>query len=264
MENVRQKAIAAGLVTVLGTLASCSGSTLISDEVAVAIQEDIEVQGGVPVKSVVCPETQTIAVGETLTCEVELSQGGIFSVDVAPNEEQPPDQPTLLENLQWDVPHSQGLINLSKLEDLFQDEIAQEMGKSPTIDCGGIYRANQPGEFECQVENAIVPNKTKVEAIVVKLDPQGNVSWQQIRQDLVASAAPLPNRPTAAATPAPTATPTAANPAAPATGGSAPATSPAAPATSPAAEPEAAADTPPPAASGEDFLNQPGATDGFD
>jgi len=170
------------------------------------------------------------------------------------------------------------LLNLAILEAHFQEEIASELGVQATIDCGSTYRVNRPGDsFECAVANAIAPMSqsdpsnqadpasqteqtnlanltnppdqddpsTQAEPVlvevVVNVDQQGNVNWQQIRRVQTAQAADSPT--TTAAAPA--------------------AASPTANAATTAEQSESATATPSEAQTAEDFLDDPSALDDF-
>jgi hypothetical protein len=159
-----------------GILASCSGRLDIR-RIEAAIQQDIEERGGIPVKTVTCPRSVAIAIGESFQCSGTLSQGGDFTVTAT--------QQDALGNVTWEIPNSKALLNLVDLETYFQQQIATEIGSKPLVSCGGIYRANKPGDqFECRVVNAIAPDQSRIEAIVVKIDAIGNISWQQVRRQL--------------------------------------------------------------------------------
>jgi hypothetical protein len=177
------------LVFGLILLPGCS-RTLNMRQVEAAIQQDIEGRGGIPVKSVECPRKMPIAVGEVFQCQGELAPAGEFTVTVEQQDEYG--------NVAWDIPSSKGLLNVTKLETLFQEQLGAETESPPVVNCGSVYRVNVPGDsFECKVLNATTKTQARIEAILVKVDPQGNVSWQQVRRPLVATnavpgASPLP------------------------------------------------------------------------
>jgi hypothetical protein len=243
--GIGKLAVIALTVLGVGSLAGCGNQWLDIDRIEAGIQQEIEARGGVPVKEVFCPNPVAIAPGETFECDGELSQGGFFKVTVRQEDE--------LGNVSWEIPNSRSLLNLEELERHFQAELAVETESFPLVDCGGVYRLNQPGSsFECQVSNAIARDQSRIEAIEVQIDTRGDVSWQQIRQQTVATA-----------TVGNPATATGNNPAT--TTGATPAASPT-PAPSPEEGPSeegTGANAGPPAASAEEFLNRPGAMDGF-
>ncbi|NJN87721.1 MAG: DUF4333 domain-containing protein [Leptolyngbyaceae cyanobacterium SL_7_1] len=149
-------------------------------QVEAAIQQDIEGRGGIPVKSVECPGKMPIAVGEVFQCQGELAPAGEFIVTVEQQDDYG--------NVAWDIPSSKGLLNVTKLEALFQEQLGAETESPPVVNCGGVYRVNVPGDsFECKVLNATTKTQARIEAILVKVDTQGNVSWQQVRRPLVAT-----------------------------------------------------------------------------
>lgn len=227
-------------IALLVSLGSCA-RTVDTRRIEAAIQQDIETQGNVPVKWVQCPNRVAIAIGESFVCEGELSAGGTFTVQVEQQDE--------LGNVTWMVQNSPALLNLAELEAYFQGALAAETVESPSVDCGsGLYRANAPNAtFECQVMNATARDRSEVEAIVVTTDADGNLTWQQMRRQQIATTPATPTASAPGATPATTPTSTAE------------------PASAPAADPSPTSDPNdgPPAASAEDFLNRPGALDGF-
>ncbi|MBD2459997.1 DUF4333 domain-containing protein [Oscillatoria sp. FACHB-1407] len=213
-----------------------------SSDIETQIQAELG-QEEVPLRAVSCPDRVAIAPDNTFTCIGELESATTFPIAVT----QMDDQGTI----EWEVPNSKGLLNLELIEAEIREAIATESNSNaPTLDCGGAYRINQPGSsFECKVANAAPIKQGQTETlllnIVVQLDPQGNITWQQIRrQQTIASAAVPGARQAASPNAGNTATPASTNETEPA---SEPATT-----TAPAADQTA-----------EDFLNQPGALDDF-
>lgn len=247
------------LITAPLALTACA-KTISTEAIEQSIQSDVEKQGGISVTEIVCPPRIKPQSGQTFECTGELESDRRFYVVV----KQLDDQGTV----NWDVPHSRGLLNVSKLETYFQETVSKEVGAKPTITCGSVYRPNKPGDsFECRVANptakpiaAAKPTATKpgattqknpkgknskdtknkpkaaIESILVKVDSDGNVNWQPVEQaPIAATTAKAPTEKTA-----PTAT------------------------TAGASSPAAKKSPPPPAkSSAEDFLNQPGAFDDF-
>lgn len=235
-------------------LVAC-GPTLDTRKVEETIQDAIIKQGGISLKNVYCPARVKPATGQSFECFGELDSGKAVAIPV----KQLDDKGTL----QWDVPSVRGLLNLARLEVEFQEAIKSETGLQPKIDCGSTYRAARPGEsFECKVTKQAVKKaeaknqkpqltdktdkkdakakqkKEQPDSILVSIDPEGNVNWQQVFQDRTLAAKPA------------TATK--------------PASAPEKPAPESEPEPEKKAPPPPAQNSAEDFLNQAGATDDFD
>jgi Domain of unknown function (DUF4333) len=225
-------------------LSSCT-PTLDSDNVAAQIQAELE-QEDLSLKAVVCPERVAIAPQTSFTCTGELDPQGTFPIEVTQTDEQG--------GVEWEVPNSKGLLNLATIETTIQEAIATEAsGQKPLLDCGGAYRVNQPGDtFECKVANVAPLKAEQTETlllnIVVKLDPQGNITWQQVRrqQTLVTASATASGTSAAGVKPATGANPTAASIDSP----------------KPTAQP-AATSAPAAGQTAEDFLNNPGAIDDF-
>jgi hypothetical protein len=237
------------LLVVLTALASCRRG-LQTEAIEMAILQDLKTQGEITVVSIHCPRNVQPTVGEAFNCLGNLESESTFLVQVTPQDEEG--------TVEWEIPNSKGLLNLAMLETYFQEEIASELGIEPMIDCGGTYRVNRPGDsFECAVVEAIAPPEQADSAspadsadpasstsqtepadpvlveVVVNVDQQGNVNWQQVRRARTAQATASAN--------------TDASTAAPATD------SPPAPAADTASEAETA----------EDFLDGAGALDDF-
>lgn len=241
-------------------LVACA-TTIATDEIEQSIQSDVEKQGGISVVTIACPPQVKPEIGQTFECTGELESGSRFYVVV----KQLDDKGTV----NWDIPHSRGILNVSKLETYFQETVSKGVGTKPKVTCGSVYRPNKPGDsFECRVANptpkpttAAKPVATKpaaiaaknqpaknsknnqskpkalIESILVRVDSDGNVNWQPVEQV-----------PIAATTAKAQATKTAQ----------------AASTTNTLATPAAKKSPAPPAkSSAEDFLNQPGAFDDF-
>lgn len=240
----------AGICTVV--LSAC-GKTLDSQKIEATIKTGIEKQGNFALKSVSCPNQIRLGVGQAFECVGEIDSERRFLITATQQDDQG--------NIQWQVPNSKGLLNLAKLATYFQQTMQRQLGRQFTIDCGGIYRVNKPGDrFQCQViklpkQSAAgkaptqqVTEKTPAitqkgdkfqpDFILVQIDAQGDISWQQVQQEKRAEAtAKLDQQPVTTTT-----------------------------AASAALTPVTSASTPalPAAKTAEDFLNQPGATDSWE
>lgn len=151
-----------------------------SEQIASNIQAELEQAADLSVESVTCPEAIALEPESTFRCTGELASGSTFVIDVTQT-----DQPG---QVSWKVPSSKGLLNLGDLEQHFQKELASETVAVPVVNCGSNYRPNQIGDrFDCRVINGILSDQTKIEKITVTVDAQQNVTWQQVRQQLVAT-----------------------------------------------------------------------------
>ncbi len=225
----------------LGTLV---GLTACSNNLEVrpletSIKTELEKQGGIIVQTVVCPKDVPKAVGAFFQCKGRLLPRGEFVVTVQQEDEAG--------KLKWEVLNSNGLLNLPRLEKRLQKEVGTEIGVEPTIKCSSgtrQYRSTKPGDsFECKVTNGKLTSPPgQIDKLVVKVDAQGNVNWQQYRTIQTIATSPLPR---------------AALPGSPATSKTS--------ATTSKTSPSSASTTPSPVAkSAEDLLKAPNATDGFD
>ena len=228
-------------------LASC-GKTLDTAKIEDTIRGSVVDQGGTSLKSVICPSDIKPMPGQSFECVGVLESGAGVAIAVTQQDDQG--------NVQWDVPSVKGLLNMSKLQAVFQEGL-QKAGGQVRVDCGSNpYRPAKPGEiFDCKVlkQDNRLPGTTQPaptaklnqpDTIQVKVDLSGDVSWQPIVPVQVAQSSTLANNlKTASGQPAPVQPEKAASPASPA--------------------PDSRSAAPPAEKSAEDFLNQPGAADDF-
>ncbi len=155
------------------SLTAC-GNRLDTAEVEHAIQADIERQGRrLSLKAVLCPGDVSRQAEAYFRCVGEVAGGGTFTINVIQQDNQG--------NVTWEVPNSKALLNLPKVEDSIQQGLSQAYGKRAQIDCGSAtYRVNQPGDrFECQVVGGVSTDTSTITAVVVSIDSDGNLSWQE-------------------------------------------------------------------------------------
>ncbi|MEB3357282.1 MAG: DUF4333 domain-containing protein [Synechococcales bacterium] len=164
----------AGLILGAAAIASGCSPRLDTDAIAQIIHQELTQQSEVPVTEVVCPlEVEPVAEA-SFPCLGKLDEEKAFLIRVTQLDDQG--------SVEWRVPNSRSMLNLTELERIFQEEIVNEFGRSLAIDCGGTYRVNTPGEsFNCQVLDPLVVDERRLEAIQVNLDSRGNINWQQIR-----------------------------------------------------------------------------------
>lgn len=175
------------LLLLMGTaLLTACNNRLNTTEVEAAIKADIERQGRrLTLKQVTCPTGIARQTNSVFRCVGELKPEGSFSINVVQIDSQG--------TLEWDIPNSTTLLNLAKVEAQIQTGLAKVVGKQAVIDCGSeAYRANQAGDrFECQVVGGVTMGSEKIEAVLVKIDPEGNLGWQEIRQPMPPAAIAL-------------------------------------------------------------------------
>jgi len=234
------------LLGIFAGLAGCSNNLEVRP-LETSIKTELEKQGGIIVQTIVCPKDLPKAAGAFFQCKGKLLPRGEFVVTVQQEDEAG--------KLKWEVLNSNGLLNLPRLEKRLQKELSTEIGAEPTIKCSNgtrQYRSTKPGDsFECKVTNGkLTSPQGQIDKLVVKVDAQGNVNWQQYRTIQATVAVSAEQR----ATPLPL--PGSALPGSPAAKTSATASkvSPSPVSTAPA----------PSAKSAEDLLKDPNATDGFD
>jgi hypothetical protein len=149
-----------------------------TEAIATQIQSDLETQTNLPIDSVTCPTKVKPESGASFQCVGTLREGNPFLIEVTQADDDS-------ETVAWEIPTSRHVINLAALERHFQDTIRADNDTQPVIDCGDTFRVNRPGDqFECRVANTIRIEQSQLEAIQVSLDSQGNINWQEIRQEI--------------------------------------------------------------------------------
>ncbi|MDA0266541.1 MAG: hypothetical protein O2890_05465 [Cyanobacteria bacterium] len=144
------------------------------------IKADIERQGRrISLLEVRCPPQVVRQAGAYFRCVGTLKPEGEFTINVTQADDEGA--------VNWDIPNSQIILNLVKLEANIQEELAKRLAKRAIIDCGAVYRVNQPGEqFECQVVGGLALGAERIETILVKVTPEGDLSWHEVRESNLA------------------------------------------------------------------------------
>lgn len=158
------------------TLGACSQQLKIPD-IEAQLKSDIERQGRrLSLKEVKCPSEIPRQAGAYFRCVGELKPEGTFTINVIQQDESG--------SLEWDIPNSKAILNLPRVEANIQDGLTKAVGKRAVIDCGSeTYRANQPGDrFECAVVGGLTVGTEQIETVLVKIDSDGNLNWQEMRQ----------------------------------------------------------------------------------
>ena len=166
-------------------LSSCSRHLNMS-RIETDIQDNIERQGRrLTLKDVICPNRVKQQAEAYFRCVGELPDGGQFTINVI----QQDDQGTIA----WDVPSSKVIINLVSLEEKIQEDIREAVGKSLAVDCRDTYRINKRGDsFECDVVGAGTVAAGRVESVLVKVNGESNLEWQEVIVGAIPTAAPQP------------------------------------------------------------------------
>lgn len=166
-------------------LSSCSRHLNMS-RIETDIQDNIERQGRrLTLKDVICPNRVKQQAEAYFRCVGELPDGGQFTINVI----QQDDQGTIA----WNVPSSKVIINLASLEEKIQEDIREAVGKSLVVDCRDTYRINKRGDtFECDVVGAGTVAAGRVESVLVKVNGESNLEWQEVVVGAIPPAAPQP------------------------------------------------------------------------
>lgn len=183
-------------------LSSCSRHLNMS-RIEADIQDDIERQGRrLTLKDVICPNRVEKQAEQYFRCVGELPEGNQFTINVIQQDDQG--------TVSWDVPSSKVIINLASLEETIQEDIRDAVGKSLAVDCRDTYRVSKRGDsFECDIVGAGSIATGRVESVLVKVNGDSNLEWQEVIVGAAPAAVPAAQGTTAGQQTAPaTAAPT--------------------------------------------------------
>jgi hypothetical protein len=162
----------------LGSLLSLTGCFNRLDTTAVEreIEAEIESQSRrLFLSEVRCPRDVHRQAGAYFRCVGQLRPEGQFTINVTQTDSQG--------SIEWDVPNSEVILNMVKVEDKLQESFAKEFSQRAVIDCGEAYRMNQAGEqFECQLIGDVALGQGRVTSLLVRVDPEGNLTWHEVLQ----------------------------------------------------------------------------------
>ncbi|NER84813.1 MAG: hypothetical protein F6K42_35915 [Leptolyngbya sp. SIO1D8] len=173
---------------VLGSLLALTGCFNRLDTGAIEHEIEIEIESQsrrLSLAEVRCPRDVYRQSGAYFRCVGQLRPEGQFTINVTQKDSQG--------TVEWDVPNSRVILNLAKIEAKLQEDFAKQFAKRAVLDCGELYRVNQPGEqFECQVVGGVNLDQEAVNTLMVRVDPEGNLNWYEVREAIapVANANP--------------------------------------------------------------------------
>jgi len=166
------------MALLMGSLVALTGcfNRLNTRAVEQEIEAEIESQSRrLSLAEVRCPRDVYRKQGAYFRCVAYLRPEGEFTINVVQEDNQG--------TLTWDIPNSSVILNMAKVEEKIQEEFVQQFSKRATVNCGELYRVNQPGEeFECEVVGGVVLGQAVVNNLVVKVDPEGNLNWYEERE----------------------------------------------------------------------------------
>lgn len=147
------------------------------------IESEIESQSRrLSLSEVRCPRDVYRQAGAYFRCVGQLRPEGQFTINVTQKDNQG--------SIEWNVPNSGIILNVELVESKIQEDFAQAFAKRAFIDCGAAYRINQPGErFECQVIGGVELDETQITSLFVRIDPEGNLNWHEVREALAPAVA---------------------------------------------------------------------------
>ncbi|MEO0541340.1 MAG: DUF4333 domain-containing protein [Cyanobacteria bacterium P01_A01_bin.105] len=180
------KGVRWGLLGGLLLLSAC-GYNLDSRKIEADIKADIERQGWrVTLNKVICPDGVAKQADAYFRCVGELASGEVFTVNVIQQDD--------VGTVAWDVPSSKTLINLVSLETEMQAELSKVISQRVVVSCDGAYRVNARGDsFECDVVGLVTAGTERIDSVLVKIGPEGDLNWQEVRIPADNGSLALPN-----------------------------------------------------------------------
>lgn len=161
-------------VTLLMLLPACEKPLAVTP-IAAAIQADLKQRGQISVQAITCPPDVKSETGKAFECVGELDPSGIFFITVTQEDEHG--------KVRWEVLSSWSLLNLNQLETEFEQKLKATTKVNLKVNCGGVYRPTKVGDsFSCQVVQPTTKGQSQSsDSILVKVEPEGKVTWQEIR-----------------------------------------------------------------------------------
>ncbi|MEM6424140.1 MAG: DUF4333 domain-containing protein [Cyanobacteria bacterium P01_D01_bin.128] len=162
-------------LVLLGSLLLAGCGQLNTRQLAADIETEIEGQGyRISLQSVQCPDGITQQEGVVFFCVGTVTTDVDFNIEVQQIDNDG--------NVEWTVDSTRIILNLADLEAELEAGLAQDVGTRSPVDCGYAYRLNQPNvSFECNVVGDPLQGQERITAILVTVDGQGNVQWEEIR-----------------------------------------------------------------------------------
>jgi hypothetical protein len=179
--SVRMVLLTGGFLTLTGCFNRLNTAAIEQE-----IEAEIESQSRrLSLAEVRCPRDVYRQSGAYFRCVGYVRPEGEFTINVVQTDGQG--------GIEWDVPNSQVILNMGKIEETLQQDFAQAFSKRASLNCGDLYRLNQPGEqFECEVVGGVALGQEQVTALLVNVDPEGNLNWYEVRE-AIAPAPPEAN-----------------------------------------------------------------------
>lgn len=142
--------------------------TLNLDAVRAAVEEGLELQLGVPIVAVTCPEGREVKADDSFDCTAAGEHEGQVVVKVTQANDH--------SNVKWEIVRSSGYLNLNELAEQITQDIEERTNTGVTVICGGHYReAVRDATFECTVTDL---EGTALPVIVTVVDTQGTLDWR--------------------------------------------------------------------------------------
>ncbi|MBL1177220.1 DUF4333 domain-containing protein [Pantanalinema sp. GBBB05] len=160
--------------TMLMLLPACEQPLAVTP-IEASIQSDLKQRGQISVQAITCPPDVTSEVGKAFECVGELDPSEIFFITVTQEDDRG--------KVRWEVPSSWSLLNLNQLETEFEQKLKATTKVNLKVNCGGVYRPTKAGDsFSCQVVQLTTKGQSQSsDSILVKVEPEGKVTWQEIR-----------------------------------------------------------------------------------
>jgi hypothetical protein len=163
------------LIGSLLSLTSCF-NRLNTPMVETELEAEIESQSRrLSLAGVKCPRHVSRQSGAYFRCVGYLRPEGQFTINVVQTDNQG--------GIEWDVPSSEVILNMAKIEAKLEQDFVQAFTKRASLNCGDLYRLNQPGDqFECAVVGGVTVGQEQITALLVQVDPEGDLTWYEVRE----------------------------------------------------------------------------------
>ena len=155
------------VVAALAIVQLACGAPIDINAVSKTVSDGIGSTKSLPIASVSCPTTSRRAKeGDSFECVATPQMGGKLTVKVTEIDSKG--------NVKWEVVSTDGLVDLTAIEDAIQKRVKKAAGVDATASCGGTYRLAKTGEsFDCEVKTQKNGSTTMV---VTMTDAAGNVN----------------------------------------------------------------------------------------
>jgi hypothetical protein len=147
--------------------AGCS-KTIQMETVKKSITDGVAEQVGLHAASVTCPsDPREAKPNDEFECTITPKEGGKLTVKVTQKDDQG--------NITWSVAKTEGLLDLTKVEESVKQGLKEQANADATVSCGGRWKGAKKGDaFDCEAKTA---SGDTVGILVNVTDDDGNIQW---------------------------------------------------------------------------------------